>query len=161
MISSKKKLSSVFIAKDTDVSSRIISWRLMDDFSLKSCKPTRKPRLIPGMKVKRLIVGWKNTRYLDCYIVDSSVIFRWIQYPASNSWVHTSDVFRGESKNVLSSGTLNRPSNTRLMSWYGESCRSIGQSNYSSCQQEWPWTVENTLICWKTSWLVLSCWSLG
>ena len=59
-MSSSKKICSTLLATGTDVSSRTVSRRLLNDFDLKSCKPARKPHLTPAMKVKRLAFAKKT-----------------------------------------------------------------------------------------------------
>ena len=78
-MSSSKKLCLALLATGTDVSSRNVSRRLLNDFDLKSCKPARKPRLAPAMKVKRLAftktyVTWSLAQWSRVLFSDESSI---------------------------------------------------------------------------------------
>ena len=58
--SSTKKLQAALLQKDTRVTQMTISRRLSREFNLKSYKSTRKPRLTPVMKAKRLAFAKKH-----------------------------------------------------------------------------------------------------
>ena len=62
-MSTSKKICSVLLATGTGVSSRTMSSCLLNDFNLKSCKPARKPRLTPAMKVKQLAFAKKHVSW--------------------------------------------------------------------------------------------------
>ena len=58
-MSSSKKIRLPLLARGTYIPARTVSKRLVSDFGLKSCKPAKKPRLAPAMKVKRLAFAKK------------------------------------------------------------------------------------------------------
>ena len=54
-----QKIKTYLSQKGAEVSLKTISRRFCDQFNLKLCKPARKPRLTPHMKIKRLAFAKK------------------------------------------------------------------------------------------------------
>ena len=57
--SSCQKIKAYLSQKGTEVTLKTISRLLCDQFDLKLCRPARKPRLTPQMKMKRLAFAKK------------------------------------------------------------------------------------------------------
>ena len=63
-VSSAKKIRLQLLETGINVSRRTVSRRLVNDFGLKSCKPAKKPRLTPTMKLKRLAFAKKHVNWI-------------------------------------------------------------------------------------------------
>ena len=61
--SSCNKVRANLLRKGTDVSISTVSRRLSKEFGLKSCKPTKKTKLTPIMKKKRLAFAKKHLHW--------------------------------------------------------------------------------------------------
>ena len=62
-MSSAKKIRLQLLETGINVSRRTVSRRLVNDFGLKSCKPAKKPRLTPTVKLKRLAFAKKHVSW--------------------------------------------------------------------------------------------------